>query len=111
MTTVGYGDMYPISPLGKVIAGFTMLFGILLIALPMAIVGNKFQEVYDEQNKNPIKSGKTTHLALIGDATRRHMDFERDEDGQVEDPRTLVEALQECVLLHDELKSSLTLAA
>merc|ERR1719321_2253620 len=48
MTTVGYGDRYPKSYEGKLVASVTMIFGILLIALPMAIVGNKFQEVYLE---------------------------------------------------------------
>jgi hypothetical protein len=57
MTTVGYGDRYPKSYEGKLVASVTMIFGILLIALPMAIVGNKFQEVYlENMNKNFHKS-------------------------------------------------------
>merc|ERR1719235_2210655 len=72
MTTVGYGDYSPVSPLGKVIAGFTMLFGILLIALPMAIVGNKFQEVYEEMNakKGAATRSKASKEELLGDATK-----------------------------------------
>ena len=38
MPQVGYGQTVPVSTPGKIIAAFTMLFGILLIALPMAIV-------------------------------------------------------------------------
>jgi hypothetical protein len=46
MTTVGYGDKYPKTLQGKLIGVACMLTGILLIALPTAIVGHKFQEVY-----------------------------------------------------------------
>merc|ERR1719316_82928 len=63
MTTVGYGDRYPMSVEGKLVASVTMIFGILLIALPMAIVGNKFQEVYHEktaQHNQKIGPGRTT---------------------------------------------------
>lgn len=46
MTTVGYGDKYPKTAIGRIIGILCMLTGILLIALPTAIVGQKFQEVY-----------------------------------------------------------------
>eukprot|EP00927_Polykrikos_kofoidii_P037829 TRINITY_DN32033_c0_g2_i1.p1 TRINITY_DN32033_c0_g2~~TRINITY_DN32033_c0_g2_i1.p1 ORF type:complete len:553 (+),score=79.98 TRINITY_DN32033_c0_g2_i1:37-1659(+) len=48
MTTVGYGDRVPHSPLGKVVACFSMLTGIVLISLPVAIVGTKFQQAYED---------------------------------------------------------------
>merc|ERR1719335_136195 len=48
MSTVGYGDVYPRTTFGRLIGGVSMLCGILLISLPVAIVGSKFQEVYEE---------------------------------------------------------------
>lgn len=51
LTTVGYGDEIPQHPFGKVWASFTMLIGTLVIALPVAIVGNKFHESFKEGNK------------------------------------------------------------
>jgi hypothetical protein len=48
MTTVGYGDMYPQTFIGKLIAVCTMFCGILLLALPVIVVGGNFQEVYNE---------------------------------------------------------------
>jgi len=48
MTTVGYGDMYPIETLGMVIATFTMLIGLFVIALPVVIVGENFTTTYNE---------------------------------------------------------------
>ena len=39
VTTVGYGDTYPITNLGKIVAAITAIFGIGTLALPTAIVG------------------------------------------------------------------------
>ena len=36
LTTVGYGDVVPITPLGKMLGGVTMLLGLGMIALPVA---------------------------------------------------------------------------
>eukprot|EP00928_Gymnodinium_smaydae_P031582 TRINITY_DN23137_c0_g1_i1.p1 TRINITY_DN23137_c0_g1~~TRINITY_DN23137_c0_g1_i1.p1 ORF type:complete len:559 (-),score=104.93 TRINITY_DN23137_c0_g1_i1:92-1768(-) len=51
MTTVGFGDVYPRTGLGRLVGAITMLSGILLIALPIAIIGQKFQEAYDKHVK------------------------------------------------------------
>lgn len=42
LTTVGYGDVTPITPLGKLIAGLTMVIGLVLFALPIGIIANGF---------------------------------------------------------------------
>jgi len=51
MTTVGYGDVYPRTTQGRLVAAVAILNGILVIALPVAIVSRRFQEVYDEDQK------------------------------------------------------------
>jgi len=56
MTTVGFGDIYPRTLLGKVVSIFSMGSGILIIALPVAIVGRKFQEVYDKVSSEEGRS-------------------------------------------------------
>ncbi|MDI1267868.1 MAG: ion transporter [Polaromonas sp.] len=38
LTTIGYGDMIPITPFGKVCAGLISVFGIGVFALPTAVV-------------------------------------------------------------------------
>jgi len=48
MCTVGYGDVYPATKLGQIIGACTMLSGIVLISLPVAIVGSEFQELYEK---------------------------------------------------------------
>ena len=42
LTTVGYGDMYPITPLGKFLGSVIALLGIGLFALPAGILGSGF---------------------------------------------------------------------
>lgn len=44
LTTIGYGDIYPITPLGKVIGGLIAFMGIGLFALPAGILASGFSE-------------------------------------------------------------------
>ena len=45
LTTVGYGDIYPITPLGKVLAGIVAVLGVGLVALPAGILATGLSEV------------------------------------------------------------------
>lgn len=51
ITTVGYGDIYPITMQGKLISVCAMIFGIIYTAMPLAIVGSYFFDAYDKQKK------------------------------------------------------------
>jgi voltage-gated potassium channel len=44
LTTIGYGDIVPITPLGRVFGGVVMLFGIGMFALPIAILSAAFSQ-------------------------------------------------------------------
>jgi voltage-gated potassium channel len=50
LTTVGYGDVHPITPLGKVLGTLTMLLGIGMFALPAAILGSAYYEEMQKRN-------------------------------------------------------------
>ena len=45
ITTVGYGDVAPVTPLGRFVASLVMLLGYSIIAVPTGIVGAKFQQM------------------------------------------------------------------
>jgi hypothetical protein len=45
-TTVGYGDMFPTTNTGKVIATCSFVGGMLVLALPITIIGTNFSEEY-----------------------------------------------------------------
>jgi voltage-gated potassium channel len=44
LTTVGYGDVVPVTPLGKILGGVVMLLGVGMIALPVAIIATGFSQ-------------------------------------------------------------------
>ena len=52
VTTVGYGDITPITPSGKLIASFLILLGLGLIATITAIVSAKFIQNYVDHHTN-----------------------------------------------------------
>jgi voltage-gated potassium channel len=45
LTTVGYGDVVPVTALGKVLAGLTAMMGIVMLALPVGIIATAFSDV------------------------------------------------------------------
>ncbi len=40
--TIGYGDVIPVTPLGRVVASFTIIAGLMMIALPVGIIATAF---------------------------------------------------------------------
>ena len=54
MTTVGYGDITPVTPLGRLLSAFVMLLGYTIIAVPTGIVT---ANIIDETKEKP-KDGK-----------------------------------------------------
>ena len=52
LTTVGYGDIYPITALGKIMGGIIAILGVGLFALPAGIIASGFVEELDNDKKN-----------------------------------------------------------
>ena len=51
LTTVGYGDVSPVTPLGKVMAGIIAVMGIGMFALPAGILGSGFLDEIQKRNQ------------------------------------------------------------
>eukprot|EP01062_Namystynia_karyoxenos_P022709 TRINITY_DN18726_c0_g1_i2.p1 TRINITY_DN18726_c0_g1~~TRINITY_DN18726_c0_g1_i2.p1 ORF type:complete len:743 (+),score=257.88 TRINITY_DN18726_c0_g1_i2:829-3057(+) len=48
LTTVGYGDLYPAQPWGRVVASATMVAGLFVIGFPTTVLTNSFSDVIAE---------------------------------------------------------------
>lgn len=104
LTTVGYGDVIPITPGGKMFGGLIGLIGIGMIALPAAIMASGFAEnvrrrraKYDQYVRMYLSDG------ILDDAELWKLEQLRKELGLTSD-----EALQ---LLHDILQQAREKAA
>ena len=57
LTTMGYGDIYPITPIGRLVTMLSSLIGIAIVALPAGIITAGYIREIDNQHQ------KETHLA------------------------------------------------
>ena len=59
LTTVGYGDFYPVSNLGKTLSIISSLFGIATIALPSSIITAGYMQELNRRAKSKISESET----------------------------------------------------
>jgi F0F1-type ATP synthase membrane subunit c/vacuolar-type H+-ATPase subunit K len=80
ISTVGYGDAFPVTPLGKLLAGLTAITGIGLIAMPTGILAAAFSDAIQRQREEKrlvaksVKSNRRRELICARRAApvRRH---------------------------------------
>ena len=51
LTTVGYGDIFPVTSLGKILGSISAIFGIGLFALPAGLLASGFSEEMQKEKK------------------------------------------------------------
>ena len=55
LTTVGYGDVYPVTPLGRMFASVIALAGIGVVALPAGVFASAFSDELRERELAKLK--------------------------------------------------------
>ena len=58
MTTIGYGDTYPITELGKILGGLIAIMGVMMIALPTGIFASSFTEAMERRRQKDKEAGR-----------------------------------------------------
>ena len=58
LTNVGYGDMVPITVMGKLLGALCTLAGVLVIALPSPVIVTKFRLFYEKKKRRKLASYK-----------------------------------------------------
>lgn len=51
LTTVGYGDIYPVTTAGRIITMISSMFGIAIVALPAGIITAGYLDALNEEKK------------------------------------------------------------
>jgi voltage-gated potassium channel len=86
VTTVGYGDAYPVTPIGQVLGGVVALLGTGIGAIPAGLLASGFSEAMDEsdQEEAPIHHcphcGASLSRPVAADSAADHA---HDESAQV----------------------------
>ena len=66
MTTVGYGDVYPMEVGGYLATAIVMIIGLMVTALPVAIIGGNFTVVYEYNHKrNNQKESDSRYMEKV----------------------------------------------
>ncbi len=79
LTTVGYGDVYPVTGLGRILSGVIALLGIGLVALPTGIISSGFLAELEEQKKRNEPHKDRIHIVCPSCGTHI-VEFIKEED-------------------------------
>ena len=62
VTTVGYGDIVPVSNIGRIVALFYMFFGISMIAILLSVITNTFYKRRFEKEEREKREEQLNYL-------------------------------------------------
>ena len=88
VTTVGYGDIVPVTDTGKIVAIFFMFFGIGVLAIFLSVLGTQFYKRRFETEEREF----TAYQKLV---LQRIDDLEKNQEKLQKDLRDLIDKLED----------------
>ncbi|TKS71877.1 Potassium voltage-gated channel subfamily S member 1 [Collichthys lucidus] len=89
MTTVGYGDVVPVTVAGKLAASGCILGGTLVVALPITIIFNKFSHFYRRQKALEASVRNNNRRRMRMSSEREPEEEDEEDDGSDGDSKCL----------------------
>eukprot|EP01100_Stratorugosa_tubuloviscum_P011049 TRINITY_DN484_c3_g1_i1.p1 TRINITY_DN484_c3_g1~~TRINITY_DN484_c3_g1_i1.p1 ORF type:complete len:373 (+),score=143.12 TRINITY_DN484_c3_g1_i1:75-1193(+) len=101
MMTVGYGDNFPVTPLGKLVAAICAIIGIIVVAFPVAVLSDSFGKCYQEAHSEDSKAEKQKKLERKRKILSDHLisSFDMQED--------IMKTLEEATAVISEIEAKL----
>jgi len=78
VTTVGYGDIVPVTDTGKIVAIFYMFFGIGVLAIFLSVLGTRFYKNRFEQEEKKISHAQRLILDRMDDLEKNQEKLQKD---------------------------------
>jgi len=94
VTTVGYGDLVPVTDAGRIIAIFYMFFGVTVLGISLSVLATRYYKQKFEDSKQ-INHGQKLILEKIND-------LEKNQEKLQSDLRDLIEKLKNKINNNDE---------
>ena len=78
ITTVGYGDMVPVTDAGKIVAIFFMIFGLAILAIFLSSVGTRFYKDQFEKNDKDLTLTQKKFFERMDDLEKNQEKLQND---------------------------------
>lgn len=92
VTTVGYGDVVPVTSLGRIVALVYMFFGIILVTTTLAVISNTFYKKRFEKEETEKKKQDMNYLRNL--VISKLADIERKQTECIETVNRLRSAIE-----------------